>query len=235
MAQSPNAAPVEEQKKIKKPPYLGVSVAKPSTEVYAQLPALPKNCGFILQSVIADGPAAKAGLKPMDIIWKLNGQILVNESQMMVLLSHHQVGETIKLSYFRSGQSQDADVTLENRGNQPPHPGELTITPPLPGALTMPMRVVSYEDRSASISDKTGVATLTYREGKPWLQVENARGEETFNGYVDVAENKSRIPLAWRSRLPVLMRSLEESSRLRKLPRMRRVPTPRQRVAADQR
>lgn len=213
--------------------YLGIGVAKPSSHIYAQLPSLPKGCGFILSSVIADGPAAKAGLKPMDIIWKLNGQMLINESQMLVLLSHHKVGDVIKVAYFRAGQQHEAEIKLQTRGSLPPHPGELAITPPLPGGPAMPMRVVSYEDRSASISDKTGVATLTYREGKPWLQVENIRGEETYNGFVEGKENLAQIPVAWRSRLPILLRSLEESARLRKLPRVRRVPTPRQRVASD--
>ncbi len=213
--------------------HMGISVVKPGVGVYAQLPDLPKGCGFILQSVIAHGPAAKAGLKSMDIIWKLDGQLLINESQMLVLLSLKKPGDQMKVSYFRSGQSKILDVTLDARGDLPPHPGELAITPPTAGAPTMPMRIISYEDRSASISDKTGIATLTYREGKPWLHVENSKGEETFNGYVSESSGVAMVPAIWRSRLPVLQRSLEESIRLRKLPRVRRVPTPKQRVAVD--
>lgn len=213
--------------------HMGVGVAKPDAGVYAQLPGLPKGCGFILQSVTAGGSAAKAGLRPMDIIWKLDGQLLVNENQMLVLLSHKKPGDRVTVGYFRSGKSGQLQVTLDARGSLPPHPGELAMTPPLPGSPAMPMRVVSYEDRSASISDKTGIATLTYREGKPWLHVENARGEETYNGHIATSSELAMVPAAWRSRLPVLKRSLEESVRLRKLPRVRRVPAPRQRVAAE--
>jgi len=96
----------------------------------------------------------------------------------------------------------------------------------------LPMRVISYEDRSASISDNNGSATLTFREGKPWLRIESNRGDEVYNGRVDESADLARIPSAWRSRLPILQRSLEESIRLRKLPRVRRVPTPKKRIAA---
>ena len=96
------------------------------------------------------------------------------------------------------------------------------------------MRVISYEDRSASISDNTGTAILTFREGKPWLHVESSRGEETFNDSVVNASDIARVPVVWRSRLPILQRSLEESIRLRRLPRVRWVPTPKPRIAGGE-
>lgn len=213
--------------------HLGIGVAKPDKGIYAQLPALPKGCGFILRNVAPSGPAAKAGLKTMDIIWKLDGQLLVNENQMLVLLSHKNPGDEVKLAYFRSGQVNETKVTLMKRNNHPSHPAELVISPPVPGEAAMPMRVISYEERSASISDRLGTATLMLREGKPWLHVENSQGEETFNGYVVESSEIARVPAAWRARLPVLRRSLDESSRLRKLPRVRRVPSPTRRFAAD--
>ncbi|MFK7912225.1 MAG: PDZ domain-containing protein [Akkermansiaceae bacterium] len=213
--------------------HMGIGVAKPSKSVYAQLPDLPKGSGFILQSVMTDGPAAKAGLKSMDIIWKFDEQLLINENQMLVLLSQKKPGDRIVVSYFRSGKREQQDVVLETRRNLPPHPGALAMAPPMPGNLAMPMRVISYEDRSASISDRSGIATLTYREGKPWLHVEDAKGDETFNGYISDASELAMVPAVWRTRLPVLERSLEESVRLRKLPRVRRVITPKRRIAVE--
>lgn len=221
---------------------LGISVSKPSNAIYAQLPKLPQGCGFLLQSVSDGGTAAAAGLKPMDVIWKLDDQILVNENQLMVLLSHHRPGDKIKLSYFHAGLEKETTLVLKAGNATPASPAEIAMTPPFPGApgfppesgaSALPMRVISYEDRSASISDKHGTATLTYREGKPWLQVESDRGIETFNGPVSNTADVARVPIAWRGRLPILQRSLEESIRLRKLPRVRRVPTPKQRVAGS--
>ena len=199
--------------------HLGIGVAMPDEGIYAQLPALPKGCGFILRNVVADGPAAKAGLSAMDIIWKLDGQLLVNENQMLVLLSHKKPGDQVKIAYFRSGQANETTATLLKRDGDPSHPAELVISPPVPGVAAMPMRVISYEERSASITDRLGTATLMLREGKPWLHVENSQGEETFNGYVVESSEIARVPAAWRARLPVLKRSLDESTRLRKLPR----------------
>jgi hypothetical protein len=201
---------------------LGVSVMKPSTELYSQLPKLPKGSGFLLRNVVSGGTADMAGLKPMDLIWKLDNQLIINESQLMVLLSHQKPGDKVKLSYFRSGEAKEAVIELQPWVAQaPPLPDMLAFSSSPPA---VPIRVISYENRSASISDKTGTATLTYREGKPWLHVESNQGVETFNSFVSEKSEIAHVPAIWRSRLPVLQRSLEESIRLRRLPRVRYVP-----------
>lgn len=200
---------------------LGVGVIKPVSALYAQLPQLPKGCGFLLKSVTPGGTAAVAGLKPMDLIWKLGDQILINESQLLVLLALQQPGDQLNVSYFRSGVAQEASLSFQTSNLQVPHPDTLAMASPIP---SLPMHVISYEDRSASISDKTGTATLTYRDGKPWLHVESNDGMEAFNDFVSVSTEIARVPSVWRSRLPVLQRSLEESMRLRHLPRVRHVP-----------
>lgn len=212
---------------------LGVSVIKPSVELYAQLPQLPSGSGFLLKTVNLGGTAEKAGLKPMDLIWKLGGQILINEAQMMVLLSHQRPGDTLKMSYFRSGVAKETVLEFQAWTAQSPHPDVLAMQTPMPA---LPMRVISYEDRSASISDQSGTATLTYREGKLWLHIESKKGEETFNDFVIEATEIARVPSIWRNRLPVLQRSLEESVRLRRLPRVRHVPRtyPKQRVVGGE-
>jgi hypothetical protein len=214
---------------------LGVSVIKPDFSLYAQLPQLPSGCGFLLKSVTPDGSGDKAGLKPMDLIWKLGDQILINESQLLVLLSHRKPGEQVKLSYFRSGVPKVADVTLQAWTGTPPLPDVLAMGTPSPPLPLLPMRVISYEDRSASISDQSGTATLTYREGKLWLHVESAKGVETFNDFVSNDAEIARVPALWRNRLAVLQRSLEESVRLRRLPRVRHVPRarPKARMARE--
>lgn len=209
---------------------LGVSVIKPSSALYCQLPLLPSGSGFLLKALTPNGTADVAGLKPMDLIWKLGDQLLINEAQMMVLLSHHRPGGKLKVSYFRSGVAKQAELNLQPWTADSAHPDVLAMATPLPPAL--PMRVISYEDRSASISDKTGTATLTYREGKPWLHVESSQGEETFNDFVAQPSEIALVPVIWRSRLAVLKRSLEESIRMRRLPRVRHVPrtAPKQRM-----
>jgi len=217
---------------------LGVTVSKPTGVVYAQLPKLPRGSGFLLQTVIAKGTADVAGLQTMDIIWKLDGQILINENQMMILLSHRAPGDRVKMSYFHSGEAKETTLILQGAVVPPPLLDALAGTRISPRTLPMvgslPMRVISYEDRSASISDSNGMAILTFREGKPWLHVESSHGEETFNGPVSAASDIASIPVVWRSRFPILQRSLEESIQLRRLPRVRRVPTPKQRIAGGQ-
>lgn len=232
-AQSSDPAPAPSVSQPHQKVSLGIGVTKPSEAMYAQMPTLPHGSGFLLQSVSPTGAAAKSGLQAMDLIWKLDDQVLINEGQLMVLLSHRQPGDEVKLSYFRSGVGSVANVKLQ-AGTAPAHPEAMVIAPPVPGFPARPMRVVSYEDRSASISDKTGIATLTYREGKLWLQVESNKGVETFNGTISKPTELARVPSVWRNRLPILRSALDESLRLRRLPRIRRVPTPKVRVAAGE-
>jgi len=212
---------------------LGVSVIRPGVALYAQLPQLPSGSGFLLKTVSVGDTADQAGLKAMDLIWKLGDQILINEAQMMVLLSHHRPGDKLQVSYFRSGIAKEVTLNFQPWTGKSPHPDVLAIAPPLPA---LPMRVISYEDRSASISDKTGIATLTYREGKFWLHIESDQGVETFNQFVTNTSEVSQVPVVWRNRLPILQRSLEESTRLRRLPRVRHVPRtrPKQRIVGGQ-
>ncbi len=224
----PGGASVEAQKQV----HLGVSLTKPNRAMYAQLPQLPKGSGFLLVSLTEGGSLDAAGLKPMDIIWKLDDQILINENQLLTLLSHYQPGDYVKIAYYHSGKLQVAKVKLQKGSQNPPRPELLTLSPPLPKSPVF-MRVISYENRSASISDAHGSATLTVRDGKPWLHVESPQGVETFNGPVAQDQDLARVPAIWRSRLPILQRSLQESARLRRLPRVRRVPSPKHRFAAD--
>ncbi len=67
--------------KSKAPPtmrtWLGVATDEPSDDVRAQLP-IPDGTGLLIRGVVADSPAAKAGLEKNDILTRLDDQILTN-------------------------------------------------------------------------------------------------------------------------------------------------------------
>jgi len=230
---------------------LGIAVEKPGAALYAQLPELAPGSGFLLKSVQEGSPALVAGLKPMDVMVSLNGQLLINENQLMTLLAMYSPGDKVEVSYFRSGEKNKAVIILQQRSEVVSISAHDAFSLPFQASLPgfpprsqkgeeqgeqlhpFPLRVISYEDRSASISDRFGTATLMLREGKPWLHVESVKGVETFNGSVAETAEIARVPVVWRSRLPVLQRSLEESVRLRHMPRMRYVPKQKQQFAEN--
>jgi len=91
--------------------YLGVGVASADATLQSQL-KLPEGVGLKVVSVMADGPAAAAGLKEHDVIHKLDDQIVINPSQFEVLIRMHKPGETVKLTAIRQSQEIVIKATL---------------------------------------------------------------------------------------------------------------------------
>ncbi len=106
--------------KVKSPiVYLGISPAATSEAIASQLDI---TAGFglsVLNKVDADSPAGKAGIQKHDVLYKIDGQLLVNTDQFMSLLATFKVGDQIDLSYFRKGKLAVSKVTLEKRKTLP--------------------------------------------------------------------------------------------------------------------
>ena len=60
--------------------------------------------GVLLESIEKDGPAMKAGLKPGDIITKLNSTDINTQSAFEEELSYHYPGDKISLIVFARWQ-----------------------------------------------------------------------------------------------------------------------------------
>jgi beta-lactamase regulating signal transducer with metallopeptidase domain len=61
---------------------LGVHVDQPSPTLADQL-GLAKNVGLVIEQVVPDSPAAKAGLKVHDVLLELNGESVTNDPQTL--------------------------------------------------------------------------------------------------------------------------------------------------------
>jgi regulator of sigma E protease len=66
-----------------------------------------------LSSVVANDPAAKAGLKSSDKIVRFAGQE-VKTTQAFIDLTHKYAGKTVEVIYSRSGAERTADVALKS-------------------------------------------------------------------------------------------------------------------------
>ncbi len=67
------------------------------------------------QAVLADSPAAKAGLKEHDIITQLDGTEIATGMDLTDLLQKHKVGDNLAVSYLRDGKPHECTVTLVER------------------------------------------------------------------------------------------------------------------------
>jgi putative serine protease PepD len=72
--------------------------------------------GLFVQAVTPDGPAARAGLRPDDIITTIDGQPATSNIQLQELTVTKKADDTVSIGYSRAGQSATATLTL---GAQP--------------------------------------------------------------------------------------------------------------------
>jgi len=99
-------------------PWLGVRFLM-ITKDYAAERNLPVEKGALVTAeegvaaVVADGPAAKAGLLKDDIITKVDGQELTEDQTLSQVVREHLPGETLKLTVLRDGAEIEITVILE--------------------------------------------------------------------------------------------------------------------------
>ena len=98
--------------------YLGVAASTAPRALRHQV-ELPKGVGLVVDAVAPDSPAAEAGLKPDDLLHKLNDQVLVNPQQLAVLVRTFKPGETLKLTVIRAGKPAELSAKLAEKDLRP--------------------------------------------------------------------------------------------------------------------
>lgn len=211
--------------------WLGLRVAKPDETVTAHVPSLPPGIGFIVKSIDKDGPAEAAGLRELDLLWKIGDQMLVNEAQLATLLRLSKPGDLIVLSGFRAGKPLDVKLRLGETPDLPrPFPGEMVEAAVLPGVCGGPMRVVNMAEKSASFTTDEGRAVVR-RDGEAFLvSIHGPSDEVIFEGPVSKDSKFENVPEPWRRKVQVLCRTLEQALNgnvvPQRQPRPRVVPPP---------
>jgi len=76
----------------------------------AEQAGLPE--GLYVLAVTPGGPAAAAGLRPSDVITKIDGEPATSNIQLQELTLTKNPGDTVSIEYTRAGQSATATVTL---------------------------------------------------------------------------------------------------------------------------
>jgi len=230
-------APAVEPAEIKNPPvpvkapqppraWLGLQVDKPDATITAHLPSLPPGIGFVIRSVDAAGPAKAAGLRELDVLWKIGEQMLVNEGQLAALLRLSKPGDEITLSGFRAGKPLEVKLKLDEAPvMKRPFPVELLDSAILPGSCGGPQRVINVGDRTASYTTDEGRAVIR-REGELYkVTIQGPEDALIFAGDMPVDGSLDMVPEAWRRRVHALRRGLDHALEGRTIPE--RQPRPR--------
>jgi 2-alkenal reductase len=86
-------------------------VARP----YLGITGQPDADGHLVAEVVADGPAATAGLEPGDVITAIDGEQLGRRTNLIERLFEHEPGETVTLTIERDGEELTIEVVLGER------------------------------------------------------------------------------------------------------------------------
>ena len=92
-------------------PYIGVTVADVSEE--SLMYGLPQ--GAAIYGVTEDGPAAKAGLQPGDIVIKINDTEITGKSGLADFVGAAKVGDELLLTVYRQGETLEITVVIEEQ------------------------------------------------------------------------------------------------------------------------
>lgn len=97
--------------------YLGVRYVEITPSVASQYNLTAKKGAYVYSdggssAVVANGPAAKAGIKDKDIITKVNDAVVGEAGSMSSLIGQYRPSETVQLTFLRDGKEQTVSVTL---------------------------------------------------------------------------------------------------------------------------
>jgi serine protease Do len=90
---------------------LGISIQEVNQSL-AESFGLKKTAGALVGAVDKDGPAARAGIEPGDIILGVNGNEIASSSELPAIIARLAPGETAKLQVWRKGSSRQIDVAV---------------------------------------------------------------------------------------------------------------------------
>ncbi len=97
--------------------WLGVSM-QDMTQELAESFNLDSSTGSLIASVLRDGPADKAGIKPGDILIAVEGKSVKNSSEMLNLVAALPPGDTVTVIVIRNKQKKSIPVKVGVRPRQ---------------------------------------------------------------------------------------------------------------------
>ncbi len=100
-------------------PYLGVMYVMLTDDIAKQYSLSVKRGAYIpmavdmgAETIMADGPAGKAGVAEGDVITKIDGVAINEKTSLLSILGKHRVGDRVTLTVLRGDQTKQLIVTL---------------------------------------------------------------------------------------------------------------------------
>jgi len=91
--------------------WLGVYIQEVTPDIAESL-GLDDDIGALISSVNEDGPAAKGGIQPGDVIVKFDGKPIEKMRDLPRIVAETDIGAKVKVELFRQGKRETVTVTL---------------------------------------------------------------------------------------------------------------------------
>jgi S1-C subfamily serine protease len=147
-------------------PYIGAAFEEVDAQIAESL-GMERPAGALISSVAGDGPAARAGMKPGDVVLAMNGRPIEHVDALGYRLATQPIGAVIKLDVLSQGEDHTVEVTLE-RAPEGASATQFSIDGRSPFAGS---RVAALSPRLAQRlgmrSETTGVAVVDIAPGSP--------------------------------------------------------------------
>jgi len=142
---------------------------------------LPAARGAVITQVVPDSPAARAGLKPEDIIVEAEGREIRDFDQLRNVVGLRRVGERVDLKVLRDGKPRTVSVVIGKNTEQAEAGAKLH--PRLAGAVFAPLD----ESTASGRGDVRGVVVQSLQPRSPAARIGLRQGD------VIIGVNRQRI------------------------------------------
>ena len=139
-------------------PYIGADFTSVTPPIAESL-GMPKPTGALVSSVEPDGPAAKAALKPGDVVLALNGSQIEHVDALGYRLATQSLDATVQLTVLSGGEEKVVDVMLI-RAPEGANPVQVTIRGRSPFAGTKVAELSPRLAQRMGLKDGTKGVTL---------------------------------------------------------------------------
>jgi hypothetical protein len=214
--------------KTEKGAFLGLN-ATPAPAVLRE--QLKLKAGLVVAHVEPNSPADVAGLKPLDVVEKLDNQWLINPAQLAGLVRMQKPGDTVTLTILHKGDRQTLKAKLTERempviddAAQLGLPGGSMMGGPPESAIWMQrgpdgpqVRAVrtiragqDSSDGDAAYKDKALMLRIMRNDGHTVLTATDQRrqGKVIYEGPIDTPQEREKLP-------PEVRQKMEKLEKLR--------------------
>jgi serine protease Do len=131
---------------------IGVTIQDVNQD-FAESFGLDRPHGALVSSVEKDGPAAKSGIEPGDVILKVNGEEVDRSSELPALIAGLKPGSSANIEVFRKGATKRFNVKISELQEEPERLAKTSLKQQEPSKLGLSVRALTADEQRAAQTD----------------------------------------------------------------------------------